>query len=368
MAKSESRIMFKQLNPHFCKTYLIGEEGKAEVVLVDPVLEHVQDYSKFLTQNHYKLTHVIDTHTHADHISGAAALRDLTNCEYVMYQTAPADCVSIRVTDGFECHLGSIPVKVMHTPGHTQDSITLIFPDRILTGDALFLDDGGAGRDDLPGGDPGQHWETLQKIMALPDHLIVCPAHDYRHREPSSLKQQKISNPFLKARSKQEFIKYLEDLKLGPADWMKDVLKANYACARDPKAAWIPVDAPACEVKGTMAQGANDLKATQIKALDLKQSLKSKQPPLLVDVREPAELKSDLGHLSNVKNIPIGSFSSRLRELESFKDKKIVTVCRSGGRATTAAQILMQAGFPQVQVLEGGMTAWRSAGFPVLKN
>jgi len=358
-------IIFRQLNPHACRTYLIGTKGSTEVVLIDPVLEHVKDYLELLDKEQLKLTHVIDTHTHADHLSGSAALKDQTDCEYVMHTKAPAHCVSFRITDGFECHLGEIPVKILHTPGHTKDSVTLIFPDRLLVGDVLFLDDGGAGRDDLPGGDPGEHWDSLQRILTLPEHLVVYPAHEYRNRQPSSLAEQKQRNPFLKPRSKEEYVKFLEDLKLGPADWMKEVLKANYACARDLNAAWIPVDAPACEVKGTLAHSANDLQVATIPPQEVKRRLDEHRTLVLLDVREEQELIGELGHLPGVKHIPIGNLSGRLPELEAFKAADLVTICRSGGRAHSAAQILMQAGFKNIYVMAGGMTAWAKAGFPV---
>lgn len=351
-------MIFHQLNPHACRTYLVGTKVSHEVVLIDPVLEHVSEY---LEKKKLKLTHVIDTHTHADHISGGASLKDLTGCEYVMHTKAPAHCITFRVTDGFEWHLGDIPVKVMHTPGHTKDSMCLIFPDRILTGDTLFIDDGGAGRDDLPGGDPGEHWDSLQRILKLPDYLVVYPAHECRNRQPSSLEAQKQRNPHLRPRTKNEYIKYLEDLKLGQADWMKGVLKANYACARDPKAAWVPVDVPACEVKGTLAYGVNDQQVASIPPEELKWRRDAGQPLVLLDVRELKELEGELGHLHEIKHIPIASLSSRLAELEQYKDKEIVTICRTGGRAHTAAQILMQAGFKRVYVLAGGMIAWRKS-------
>lgn len=358
-------LSFRQLNPHSCRTYLIGEEGSGDVVIVDPVLEHVNEYVELLKKERLKLTHAIDTHTHADHISGGSSLRDLTDCDYVMHTQAPVKCATQRIRDGSELSFISTPVKVMHTPGHTQDSVCLIFPDRILTGDTLFLDEGGAGRDDLPGGDPGKHWESLQRIQELPDHLIVYPAHEYRNREPSSLGSQKKRNPHLKPRGKEEFVQYLEDLKLGPADWMVDVLKANYACARDPKAAWIPADVNACEVKGTLDHGVNDLQVPGITVEDLKKRIDAGPSPLLLDVRESQELAAELGRLPNIEHIPIGSLSRSLPLLEAYKDREIVTVCRSGARAHTAAQILMQAGFQKASVLMGGMTAWNKAGYPV---
>jgi rhodanese-related sulfurtransferase len=238
--------------------------------------------------------------------------------------------------------------------------MSLISDDRIFTGDALFLDGGGAGRDDLPGGDPAAHWKSLQKLAALPDHLVVYPAHDYKNRPPSSLRRQKLTNPHLKERSQTEFVHYLEDLKLGPADWMVDVLKANYACATDPRAAWIPADSPACEVKGTLDIGVNAIEVPALTASDLRRKLGSPSPPLLLDVREEEELRGPLGSIEGVVNIPIGSLTARIGELESDRAREIVTVCRSGARAQTAAQILTKAEFLSVSVLTGGMLSWNS--------
>lgn len=357
-------MILKQLNPHACKTYLIKENDKDEIILIDPVIDHVKDYLKLLHENNYKLKYVIDTHTHADHISGAAVLMDYTDCDYIMHINVPAQCSGYKVKEGDSIQFDNIKIKVIETPGHTKDSISLITDDNIFTGDALFLDDGGAGRDDLPGGDPGQHWESLQKFMNLPDDLIVYPAHDYRNRKPSSLAIQKKNNPHLKPRSKEEYIKYLEDLKLGPAEWMKDVLKANYACARDPKAAWIPVDMPACEVKGTLDIGVNEQEVETITPCQVKNIIDNNIDYLLLDVREPHELAGELGHIHGIKNIPIDSLISELNNLEEYKNKEIITICRSGHRAYTSAQILKQAGFTNVRVMKGGMIAWRNEECP----
>lgn len=357
-------VTCEQLNPHACKTYLIGLEGANDVIMIDPVIEHVAEYAELLKDRGLRLTMVLDTHTHADHISGGAALKDMLDCEYAMHTNSPVKCATFQLVDGLEWKaFDQIPVKVLHTPGHTRDSVSLIFPDSVFTGDALFLDDGGAGRDDLPGGDPAAHWESLRKLWDLSEELIVYPAHDYRDRQPSSLKRQKETNPHLqKSQETQEaFVQYLEDLKLGPADWMKDVLKANYACARDPKAAWIPTDSPACEVKGTLDIGANEVEVGSIPAFILKQKLASDTPPLLLDTREPHELSGPRGQIDGVLNIPIGKLSARLDELEPYTDRDIVTVCRSGARAYTGAQILGAAGFSRVLVLEGGMLSWNAS-------
>lgn len=352
-------LIFEQLNPHACLTYLVGNVSSNESVLIDPILDHVEDYLNVLKDRNLKITHVIDTHTHADHISGAAAIKDHTDCEYIMHEDAPARCVTIRVKDGEEISILGTTVKIIHTPGHTKDSVTLVFPDRIFTGDALFLDEGGAGRDDLPGGDPAEHYDSLQKLQKLPDHVIVFPAHEYRGSQPSSLGQQKVNNPHLKPRTREKFIQYLEDLKLGPVDWMHDVLKSNYACARDPGDVWIPIDSPACEVKGTLDVGVNEQIISSISAQELKKRLDNNQIPQMIDVREKHELKGPLGHLQDIKHIPLGHLISNLEKLSSLKDQDIILICRSGARAHTAAQIMQKKTFSKVFVLEGGMKTWR---------
>ncbi|AHM57934.1 rhodanese-like sulfurtransferase (plasmid) [Peptoclostridium acidaminophilum DSM 3953] len=356
-------MLFEQLNPHSCKTYLIANDDNSAVI-IDPVIEHFKFYIELLKERKLKLTHVIDTHTHADHISAGSALRDATGCEYVMHENAPSKCVSIRVEDGDVLNISGMEFKFLYTPGHTKDAVSIIVGDKLLTGDFLFLDDGGAGRDDLPGGDPADHWESLKKLDELPDELVVYPAHEYRGRQPSNLGTQRKTNPHLQKRSKDEFIRYIEDLRLGPAEWMKDVLKANYACSQDPNAAWIPLDIAACEIKGTMEEGVNETEVDYISAHELNERIREGlQDTLLVDVREEDELEGPFGHIEGIHNIPIGELAMKQRELQSFKNSNIVTVCRSGARATTGAQILKKAGFEKVFVLEGGMKAWREHGF-----
>lgn len=355
-------MIFKQLNKISCKTYLIGSENTGEALVVDPVLDYVPEYVSLIKNERLKLTHIIDTHTHADHISGSGALAEQTGAVYVMHQLSPVRCVAFRVPDGFECHLGDTPIRVMHTPGHTSDSLCLIFSDRILTGDTLFLDDGGAGRTDLPGGDPREHWESIQKIMKLPDHLLVYPAHEYRGREPASLADQKKRNPNLQPRAKEAYVKWLTDMKLTPADWMVEVLKANYDCSKDPKAARIPTDTPACEVKGAASPKVDGRQAPTIPVAEVKRRIAANQlkGAIIIDVREPAELKGELGAIGGVINIPVGQVAHRLGELEKYKDTEVITVCRSGIRADIAANVLTKAGFKKVFTMSGGMTAFRA--------
>jgi len=349
----------RSLNPGPCKSYLVRARGSSEVALIDPAIDFVEGYLNLLDRDSLTLTQVIDTHTHADHISAGPTLLDRTGCEYVMHAAAPAKCVSDRVSDGDELTVAGVRVKILHTPGHTKDGICLLINGLAMTGDTLFLDEGGAGRDDLPGGDPGEHYDSLQRILTLPESTTILPAHDYRNRAPSDLGRQRRLNPHLRPRTKEEFVGYLRGLCLGPAEWMTEVLKANHACSRDPRAVAIPADVNPCEVMGAATEA-----GATVAPEDLRRRLESGATPALLDVREAFELASD-GHLPDIKHIPLGHLDVRLRELENARDRGIVIICRSGVRASAAARLLGQAGFPKVEVLAGGMVRWIKEGNPL---
>jgi sulfur dioxygenase len=370
-------MIMESLHLHACKSYLLadGEEGFA--ALIDPVLEHFGDYLNLIRKRRFTLTHVIDTHTHADHISAGAALKDALRCAYVMHEKASSACVNEPVRDGDVLHVGKLRVAVLHMPGHTPDSICLKAGQVFFTGDFLFLDDAGAGRDDLPGGDAGMHWESLQKTMDLPDSLIVHPAHEYHGRKPSTLGRQRHTNPHLKARTREEFIRYINEVRLVPKEWMKMEIRSNQASAMNPRSSWIPADLAACEIQGTMDVNVNTLSVDQIEASALKEMLDSRRnrrhaqglagtggsAVLLLDVREPPELDSPEGQISGVVNMPIGQLPRRLGELDKFRDKPVITICHSGSRAATVARMLTASGFRSVQVLGGGMHAWNKLRF-----
>jgi sulfur dioxygenase len=359
------RIMiFEQLNQGACKTYLIASEETREAMLVDPVLERVDAYLDEVRRRGLHLRYVLDTHVHADHISGGSALRDRTGVDYVMHTLSASACANLRVVDGSELRLGELRLRVIHTPGHTQDSITLVVRDRIITGDFLFIGEGGAGRTDLPGGDAGEHWDALRKLGGLPDSTLVFPAHDYHGRASSTLGEERQNNPRLARRTREGYVAWLGGQRLGPAVWMADVIKANYACARDPRAVWIPVDQPTCEVKGT-AGNVNTELVKLVSAQQVADALGGKRPPLVLDVRQPEELQGELGHIAGARAIPVGELPRRLGELAGQEATPIVTVCRSGGRSATAAAILSVAGFQDVRSMEGGMRRWNDLGLPV---
>jgi glyoxylase-like metal-dependent hydrolase (beta-lactamase superfamily II)/rhodanese-related sulfurtransferase len=351
-------MLFRQLNDIACKTYLIASEATGEAALVDPLLGREDHYLGALKDLGLKLRFVVDTHVHADHLSGAAALRDRSGADHVMHRSSKVSGGNFRVEEGQDLELGDLRVAVLHTPGHTQDSLTLRLPDRILTGDFLFLGEGGAGHTDLPGGDPGEHWDSLQKLSSLPDDLLVFPGHDYHHRDSSTLAEQRKANPRLQPRSREAYVGWLRDLRLAPADWMKDVLKANLACTRDPLSVAIPAEGAVCEV------GAGSAAVPQISCEELRDA---REIALLLDVRQPDEFTGPLGHLDGARLIPLGELPGRLAELEAFRNRPVVVNCKVGGRSNQAAAILLDAGFRDVRSLSGGMGRWNSLGYPTAR-
>jgi glyoxylase-like metal-dependent hydrolase (beta-lactamase superfamily II)/rhodanese-related sulfurtransferase len=358
-------VIFRQLNPGPCRTYLIGSERSREVALVDPVLDRVPDYLTLLDREGWRLALIIDTHTHADHISGGPALCDHTRAPYAMHHLGRPHCPTQRVRDGDAMTVGDVTIRCLHTPGHTNDSLTLVAGDRLLTGDFLFIGDAGAGRTDLPTGDPGQHFDSLRKLKDLPGTMETFPAHDYHGKVSSTLERERRENPRLGFTSRDEYVRWLESLATPAPDWMKKVVEANYACTQTPGSVWIPVDLPACQMKGPLTLGVDGQPVSTITAEEARRRIDAGGTGVLVlDVRNPDEYAGELGHIPGSIVIPVPVLAQRLAELEAHSGREIITVCRSGGRSHTAAGILMQAKFPRVVSMEGGMTRWRALGYP----
>lgn len=351
-------MIFEQLNDGNCRTYLVASPGTGEAALVDPLLGREDHYLGVLRDRGLSLRMVVDTHVHADHLSACALLRDRTRAEHVVHDLSRITEGSLRVAEGQRLQIGDIPMEVLHTPGHTADSLSLRLPDRLLTGDFLFLGEGGAGRTDLPGGDPGQHWDALQKLGPLPDDLLVFPGHDYRGATHATLGQQRKDNPRLQPRSREAYVAWLQGLQLPAAEWMKAVVKANLACTRHAEGIEIPVGGAVCEV------GAGCAGVPQITCEELRDT---QEPLVLVDVRNPDEWEGPLGHLEGARLIPLPQLPARLAELEAFRHAPLVTICKAGGRSNQAATILLEAGFTKVRSMAGGMGRWNQLELPALR-
>ena len=354
-ATTEPMDGFEQLNTGSCKTYLIWSNHEA--MIVDPLFERVEHYAELIRARKLSLRFVIDTHVHADHLSGGPALAAKLATTYVVHKLSNSQCASQRVVENDRLSVGKLSARVIHSPGHATDAICLQFPDRLLTGDALFIDDGGAGRTDLPGGDPAEHWDTLRKLDKLDGKLLLFPGHDYSDREFSTLAEQRINNPHFAPRTRETYIRWLGEQRLGPSAWMVDVIAANYDCEQE--RASIPHHVtPTCAVGGTRGEEAVEM-SPRLTADELGPLLDSGEA-VVIDVREPAEWNGSLGHIDGAHLVPLGLLATDLEKVEPYRDKTIVTVCRSGVRSDSAAALLGAQGFPRVFSLDGGMRAWRA--------
>ena len=214
-----------------CLGYVVADPDTRTAAIVDPEVEMVEPILDYVFEHGLKPVYVVDTHTHADHVSGARELKAKTTARIVMHEKAPATCVDVRVEDGDRLHLGVFSIKFLHTPGHAKDLVSVTLPGRVLTADALLV--GSCGRTDLPNGNAVRQYHTLyHTYRALPDELLVYPGHDYEGRERSTLGEEKESNPKMLFASEEEFVEYMErenPAKLTPVYHLADALKANMA-------------------------------------------------------------------------------------------------------------------------------------------
>jgi glyoxylase-like metal-dependent hydrolase (beta-lactamase superfamily II) len=214
-----------------CLGYVVADPDTRTAAIVDPEVEMVEPILNYVFEHGLKPVYVVDTHTHADHVSGARELKAKTTARIVMHEKAPATCVDSRVEDGDRLHLGVFSMKFLHTPGHAKDLVSVMLPGRVLTADALLI--GSCGRTDLPNGNAVRQYHTLYyTYRALPDELLVYPGHDYEGRERSTLGEEKESNPKMLFSSEEEFVEYMErenPAKLTPVYHLADALKANMA-------------------------------------------------------------------------------------------------------------------------------------------
>ena len=349
-------MKLQQLNPGSCRTYLAISEKHSEAILIDPLIELVEDYLKLIDQQRLRISYIVDTHTHADHLSGSPMLADYLNVPYAMYGSAKQQCVNKKLSDGEILVLGDTKVRCLHTPGHTNDSMTLLIDENVLTGDFLFIGGAGAGRTDLPTGSSEEHFDSLQKLSNLPDGHLIYPGHDYHGNTFSTVGAERKKNPTLRFNSKREYTKWISSLTLQPAPWMLDVIKANYHCNRDSKAVFIPAEQAACEVQ---AISDNAPLIQTISVEEVKQRLVAKANLLILDVRDRAEYQGDFGHIEGSVLIPLSELPARIDEIKGMNKAEIVTVCNVGGRSKSAAEMLIQAGLHNVSSMVGGMKRWK---------
>lgn len=213
-------------------TYLLACEKTKQAVLIDTVESEVPIYLKELEAQGLKLVYTLETHVHADHVTGADTLRQKLGSKSVVHRDAGAMCGDLLVTDGVHIIVGTIDLEVRYTPGHTNGCISFFAGDRIFTGDSLLI--GGCGRTDFQQGNSGQLFDSIQnQIFSLPDEVIVYPGHDYNGNTQSTVGEERKNNKRLGGgKSREEFIQIMSELKLAYPKYIDVALPANQACGR----------------------------------------------------------------------------------------------------------------------------------------
>jgi sulfur dioxygenase len=224
-------MIFRQLfdNESCTYTYLIAHHQSREALLIDPVVDNVPQYLKLLNELDLRLCYALDTHVHADHITGLGELRRATDCSTIMGEQSRAECLSMKVRNGEPIKVGEICLEAIYTPGHTDDSYSFLLPDRVLTGDTLLIR--GTGRTDFQNGDPKAQYDSLfNKLLKLPDDTLVYPAHDYNGMTVSTIGEERRYNPRLQVSTEGEYAQLMNGLKLDNPRMMDVAVPANLAC------------------------------------------------------------------------------------------------------------------------------------------
>ena len=204
-------------------TYLIASSEGREALIIDPVLENVDSYIKLLSELDLKLVKVIDTHIHADHVTAAAKLKDITQCSTIMGDHTPAETVEIKVKDDEYINLENLKIRAMYTPGHTADSFSFLMNNYLFSGDTLLIN--GTGRTDFQNGNAKDSYNSIfNKLLKLPDETLVYPAHDYKGEKVSTIGKEKKQNPRLQVNSVDEYVEIMNNLDLKkPTELEKNV-------------------------------------------------------------------------------------------------------------------------------------------------
>ncbi|UCC21709.1 MAG: MBL fold metallo-hydrolase, partial [Planctomycetota bacterium] len=307
--KKNSVISFAAGN---CYSYLITDGGKA--LLVDPHISLVEQYAKKLVKKGLSLVGIFDTHTHADHISSAAILKKRYGAPVYMSEHAKSSVATERVKEGDVIKVGETEVRAIYTPGHTDDSVSLLTGrGDVFTGDVLLINS--VGRVDFQNGSPEDMFDSLGKLAALAGETVVRPAHDYKGNMTTTIAEQRKTNPFVAEKDKQKFCDDARSKKMAKPANMDTIIAVNQ--------------------KGT-AEGFSTVSA--------KEAFEKLGEPnsVVLDVRTAQELSEISVKLDNVKHIPLQSLASSVGSLS--KEASYYTLCRSGHRATMAAMVLMQQG------------------------
>jgi glyoxylase-like metal-dependent hydrolase (beta-lactamase superfamily II)/rhodanese-related sulfurtransferase len=344
-------MIFRQLFDSVSGTYsyLLASRAGGEALILDPVLEKADRYCQLLRELDLRLVKAVDTHLHADHVTGLGELRDRTQCITIMGEQSKADVVSMRVSDGDKVMIEGLSLDVMYTPGHTDDSYSYLMGDRVFTGDTLLIR--GTGRTDFQNGSSRAQYESIfNRLLKLPDETMVFPAHDYKGDTVSTIGEERRYNPRLQVRSVDEYIELMANLKL-PNPKMMDVA-----------------------VPANMHVGLHQEElAKQGLALSARDAINGLGRPdiLLVDLRETSE-RAKHGTISGALHAPYPGIAESLkpggmlREVAAATGRRVVFFCAFGERSAMAVAAAKSAGLANTAHIEGGIDAWKKVGGPVV--
>lgn len=340
-------MIFEQIATGGCQSYLAGCPETFAAVLIDPEASQLDRYLGLCSRDGLRLHYLIDTHTHADHFSATRELARRLGVPVVMHRAAPAPNVGMRVDDGDMLVAGALRFRVMHTPGHTADSMCLVLDDRVFTGDTLLI--GATGRTDLPSGDPAMLYDSLfNRVLRLDPALKVYPAHDYKGRSHSTIGDEIASNPRLQKKSREEFVAMMQGLNLTMPTHLTEALRVNMTGGKS--------------VAQLLAEAAALVPFMSLEELRARIDADDRHV-LLLDVREQDAYAA--GHIPGARLLPRGQLELRVNQELPDPTIRIVTCCEFGRISTLAAATLRIMGFTRAVALDAGVKAWRGAGYPL---
>jgi glyoxylase-like metal-dependent hydrolase (beta-lactamase superfamily II)/rhodanese-related sulfurtransferase len=352
-------LIFRQLfDPQSSTyTYLLGDSAGRAAVLIDPVFEQVRRDAALLDELGLKLLATLETHVHADHVTGAAMLKRRLGSKIMVAKSGGAHGADRYLVQDDVIVFGGRRLLVRATPGHTNGCVTYVLDDSSMafTGDCLLIR--GSGRTDFQEGDPAALYRSVrEQIFALPAECLLYPAHDYRGLTVTSVAEERRFNPRLGGDiAVGDFTGYMKNLRLAHPKLLDVAVPANLRCGQPEGDAAAPgVDPNWAHLRYSFA-GVWEIDPHGVE--ELPESVQ------ILDVREAEEFTGPLGHIEGAVLIPLGELAARVDELQ--RDQPIVAVCRAGGRSAQATAILQQAGFGEVANLNGGMLRWRAEGYPV---
>ncbi len=326
-------------------TYLLASRRGGEALIIDPVLEKVDRYLQLIRELDLKLVKAVDTHLHADHITGLGALRDRTRCITAMGEQSSVDVVSMRLADGDKLGIEGLALDVIYTPGHTDDSYSFAMADRVFTGDTLLIR--GTGRTDFQNGDPRAQYDSIfGRLLKLPDETLVFPAHDYKGDTVSTIGEEKAYNPRLQVASADAYVALMNGLNLSNPKMMDVAVPAN--------------------VRQGLAQAEIARRGWAVTAQEA-QLLLDSHDVVLIDLRERSERERH-GIIPGALHAPYPALQENiqaggmLHELAAATGKRLVFYCAFGERSAMAVQAAQDVGLATACHIHGGIAAWKQAG------